>query len=133
VIRFTTILWLAIVACTGFAMFKVKYEVQELDDELVRVNKQIVADRDAIHVLNAEWSFLNQPARLADLSRKYLNLQPIGTAQLGQMSQLATLKMKPGATPGPLAAAEPEAAAGSSTPTSGAAPLPGGAVATQRN
>jgi cell division protein FtsL len=94
-IRFTTILWLTLVACVGVAMFKVKYEVQLLDDELVRVQKQTATARDEIHVLNAEWSFLNQPTRLADLARKYLALQPIGTAQYGQMSQLQSLKMKP--------------------------------------
>jgi hypothetical protein len=79
---------------------------------VLRVQKQIAATQDEIHVLNAEWSFLNQPNRLADLSRKYLNLQPIGTAQYGQMGQLSQLKQKQAPAAEPLAATSAPLAAG---------------------
>lgn len=111
-IRLGTVLWLVLVALVGFGMFKVKYEVMDLEDQLARANRAITVDQDAIHVLKAEWAFLDQPSRLAELSRRYLDLAPIGTAQLGQISAIA---LRPSAVP---------LAAGSAPPLT-APPVPG--------
>ena len=95
-IRPGTLLWLVIVGLVGFGMFKVKYEVMQLEDELTRTNRAIVTNGDAIHVLKAEWSFLSQPSRLDELSRRYLELAPIGTAQLGRLD---AVPLRPSANP----------------------------------
>ena len=95
-IRPGTVLWLILVAFVGFAMFKVKYEVMDLEDELARTNRAITADQDAIHVLKAEWAFLGQPSRMAELSRRHLDLTPLGTAQLGQIT---AIPLRPSAVP----------------------------------
>jgi cell division protein FtsL len=104
-IRLGTALWLIAVCTVGWGMFQVKYEVMQLEDQLARVNKQIADGNEAIRVLNAEWSLLTQPARLDQLAKRYLNLQPIGTQQLVRLDQV------------PLRG-EPEPAVGSSTPPS---------------
>jgi hypothetical protein len=101
-IRVGTVLWLVLVAFVGFGMFEVKYTVMDLEDELARTNKSILADVDSIHVLKAEWSYLSQPSRLAELSHRFLDLAPLGTAQLGQIDAIA---MRPQAVP-PVAAAD---------------------------
>ncbi|HZS85244.1 MAG TPA: hypothetical protein VFA50_20385 [Stellaceae bacterium] len=101
-IRPSTALWLALVALLGFAMFKMKYEVMGIEDELARVNRAIVADQDQIHVLKAEWSFLSQPARLAELSRRFLDLAPVATKQLGTVE---SVPLRNEANPAALAAA----------------------------
>jgi hypothetical protein len=106
-IRLGTVLWLVLVAFVGFGMFKVKYEVMDLEDALARTNRAIVADQDAIHVLKAEWAFLSQPSRLAELSKRHLDLVPLGAAQLGQVS---AIPLRPGAMPVAVAAAPPPAA-----------------------
>jgi hypothetical protein len=100
-IRLGTVVWLALVALVGFGMFEVKYTVMDLEDELARTNKSIQLDVDAIHVLKAEWSYLDQPARLAELSHHFLDLAPLNTAQLGQIENIP---MRPEAAP-PMAAA----------------------------
>jgi hypothetical protein len=120
-IRLSTILWLILVSAAGFGMFEVKYAVMDLEDTLAKTNRSIVADQDAIHVLKAEWSYLSQPSRLDELSRRFLDLAPMRTAQLGQLD---SLPMRPAALP-PLAAASatlpPQIAstakAGARTPT----------------
>jgi hypothetical protein len=111
-IRLGTVLWLVLVAFVGFGMFKVKYEVMDLEDALARTNRAIVADQDAVHVLKAEWAFLSQPSRLADLSKRHLDLVPLGTAQLGQVS---AIPLRPGAVPVTIAA----------VPATPAPPVPG--------
>jgi cell division protein FtsL len=88
VIRPATAFWTTAVILVGYAMFQVKYEVAQQEDELAKVTRQIGASREAIRVLNAEWSFLTQPARLSALAKRHLNLAPIATAQLGSVADL---------------------------------------------
>ncbi len=76
------LIWLALGGAAGFALFELKYEVQTLEDELAHLNRAIRSDQEEIHVLKAEWSYLNRTERLADLSRRHLDLQPITTTQM---------------------------------------------------
>ena len=66
-IRNTTLLAILIVAVTGVALFYLKHEVTNLEDELKTLNRSIVAEREAVHVLKAEWSHFNDVGRLKEL------------------------------------------------------------------
>ena len=81
-IRPTSLILMVLAATAGGALFQVAFEVSELDDELALLNRDIRTDRDAIHVLRAEWSFLNQPERLEELTRRHLDLLPVTGAQI---------------------------------------------------
>ena len=84
-IRIGTIVWFVVLAMLGVGLFQVKYAVQSKERELRTVNRQIIADREAMRVLEAEWSYLNDPVRLADLTRRHTDLAPV------MASQIATL------------------------------------------
>ncbi len=86
--RHTTALALLLAGILSLALFSVKYQVQDLEQELDALNRSIAADRQAIHVLNAEWSHLNNPDRLRVLSDRYLGLTPIEPEQLGAIDLL---------------------------------------------
>jgi len=88
-LRLSTWLWLALVAAAGSATYLVKYQVTQLDERLARVNRAIDADRAETRGLEAEWSLLNQPARLDQLRRKYLStLTPLTGANYGGLDQV---------------------------------------------
>ncbi len=87
-IRPATLVSLCLCAALGFGLFKVKYAAQALEDDLLKLNRQIAADQDTIHVLKAEWSFMTQPGRLGDLAQRHLPLQPLTAAQLGGFDTL---------------------------------------------
>jgi len=87
-IRTSTALWSAAVIVVGYGLFQVKYEVMQQEDTLAHLNRQIVEGRESIRVLNAEWSYLTQPVRLEELSKRFLNLAPIGTAQIGNLDAI---------------------------------------------
>ena len=116
-LRPSTLLWLAVIAAVGYGMFQVKYRVMQLEDQLARVNRSIDADRDALRVLGAEWSYLNQPQRLDQLRQRYLTLVPIQRRQLGSLDQVPFHPGEQGVAP--------EAAA--PRPPASAVALPGGA------
>lgn len=66
----------------GFILFKVKYEVVEIEQKLAETKQQIAREKETIHILKAEWSHLNEPQRLQKLAEKYLDITPMKTEQI---------------------------------------------------
>lgn len=66
----------------GFALFKVKYEVIEVEHKLAQALQQIKREKENIHILKAEWSHLNEPQRLQKLAEKFLEIMPMKTEQI---------------------------------------------------
>ena len=67
----------------GGIVSRIKYEVVFLKDQLKNVNSKIEQYTDDLKVYNAEWSYLNSPARLKKLCEKYLkNLSPTENKQI---------------------------------------------------
>ena len=87
-IRRSTLLTSLLAISTGFALFVVKYQVQDLEGTLIKINRSISENRQAVHVLKAEWSHLNEPNRLRYLSARYLDLGPLENAQFTRPSDL---------------------------------------------
>lgn len=86
--RRSTILWFLIATCLGVALFLVKHEVQRREEQLAALHRQILASQEAIHVMQAEWSYLNRPDRLEALVRRHLDLVPMDTRRLGSVEML---------------------------------------------
>ncbi len=78
----TTILWFAAVGVMASGLFQLKYAVQEREDELTSLNRDLIASEKAVHVLNAEWSYLNRPDRIAKLAARHLDLVPMTPEQV---------------------------------------------------
>ena len=75
-------IWGLCILLVGFFLYQVKYKVQALEEELRTTNNQILENQDALHVLQAEWQYLNNPERLESLNKKHLKLQPLQAEQL---------------------------------------------------
>ena len=73
--RRSAFIWSILCAGIVFGLFVIKQRVQHLEGELKRLNADIITNRDATEVLKAEWSYLNEPARLEDLSKRLLNMK----------------------------------------------------------
>ncbi len=86
--RRSTLLWLVLCSAVVIGLFIVKHRVQDLEDRLKALNAEILSDRDATQVLEAEWSYLNQPARLEALSRKLLGMEPPSAGQTLTLDEL---------------------------------------------
>mgnify|MGYP006119665861 CR=1 FL=1 len=81
-IRPAMILITLLTSSLGLTLFVVKYQVQDLEGALLEYNRKITEDREAIHVLKAEWSHLNQPSRLRELAKRYLGMVMVQPAQV---------------------------------------------------
>ena len=69
-------------AVLAFAVFQVENKVQTLRTELKDIHSQLQNDREEIHVLRAEWSYLNQPERLQDMASRYLDSKSVSHQQV---------------------------------------------------
>lgn len=97
-VRGMTILWAVLALLAGISLFLLKHDVQTKEDQLARLNRKIKADQTAIHVLQAEWTFLNNPDRLRDLAARHLpDLRPMTSDQVLPMD---AIPMRGSASPG---------------------------------
>mgnify|MGYP001387225464 CR=1 FL=1 len=81
-IRPALILWIGLPAIVTIALLLVSYQVKRLENELTALEREALVQQEEIHVLNAEWSFLNRPERLARLAERHLELAPVAPDQL---------------------------------------------------
>jgi len=87
--RSTTIVtWIIFILPIALGLFYVKHVVANLETDLTSLNKSIKSDKEEIHVLTAEWTYLSRPERVKQLSAKYLDLAPTKSTQIADISQI---------------------------------------------
>lgn len=86
----STILWVCLVGTMGATLFFIKHEVKDLETRLSAVHRNIASNEDEIHVLNAEWSYLNDPARLRDEAERHLGMKQMGPNQVATLDSIAS-------------------------------------------
>ena len=75
------------ISLAGIGMFSLKHEVQSRKDKLDTLHQDIVKSQEAIRVLRAEWSFINQPAHIERLARKHLGFGPMEAHQIMKLEK----------------------------------------------
>ena len=80
--------WVTLTCLVGFGMFVMKNQVQNLENELASINRNIEEDVKTIHILKAEWSHLNNPSRLRALATKHISLNQVKAEQIINYSAL---------------------------------------------
>ena len=84
----TLALWVTLTFLLGSGLLVMKNQVQTLENRLLSINKDIESDIKTIHILQAEWSHLNSPARLRQLAAKHIDLNQIQAEQIINYSAL---------------------------------------------
>jgi hypothetical protein len=70
-------LWLCCAMITGALLFQTSQRVTDGRQRLAHITADMRREEDTLRVLQAEWSYLNQPERLEKLSAQYLKLAPM--------------------------------------------------------
>lgn len=81
-IRRSTLIWSALAVGVGIGLYFAKHEVRDLEERLEVLHGAISQQRENIHVLEAEWAYLNRPERLAELGSRLLELQPVAASRI---------------------------------------------------
>ena len=71
-----------------YGLYSMKYEVQRLEAKLSSLYQQRASEREAIQVLRAEWSYLNNPGRLESLASRHLTLVPVAVHRVNALAAI---------------------------------------------
>ncbi|MEE8445367.1 MAG: hypothetical protein V3S44_08445 [Alphaproteobacteria bacterium] len=83
------IAWAASAAVTGVSLYRISYEVERMESELAALQDDIVKTRERTHVLNAEWTYLARPSRIAELSATHLpEFRPVPADRIGRVDDI---------------------------------------------
>jgi hypothetical protein len=113
--RKTAMLWLVLAVICGGMLFQTSQRVTDGRAQLAGIEAAVRKEDEHLRVLQAEWSYLNQPDRLEKLSKQYLHLAPLKGKQF---AKLADLEQRPVEV-----VAEVDPAAPLPEPEAGAAPV----------
>lgn len=120
--RFLSVLGLVLLVASSFGLYRLKYEVQRLDRQADALERANHTERQTIQVLQAEWTYLNQPQRIQELSDRFLHLKPVEPSQIARIEDIPLRGAHP--APGPRVALRPVARPGRATATLTAARAP---------
>lgn len=86
----------SLILLTIFAglLFSLKHKVHILDKELRSIKSQIIAEKENIHILNAEYTYLTSPKRIKQLVENNLNMQILASNQVLNSIELAEMLKK---------------------------------------
>lgn len=86
--RKSNMLWLGLAAFCGAMLFHTSQKVTDGREQLAVIHHDIRKEEETLRVLQAEWSYLNQPDRLEKLVSAHLALEPMKGRQFTKMEDL---------------------------------------------
>jgi hypothetical protein len=87
-LRITMLVYMACSACALGAVYLVKYNVQGVQRQVDGLKQELAVEKESLHLLNAEWAYLNRPDRLQRLSDRHLELVPLDSRRMEDISVL---------------------------------------------
>lgn len=69
---FMIAIWVLMVMMTGYALFHISYQVEALEGQLAELNHQIESEKEKVHNLKAEWSYVTRPDWLESLGDEFM-------------------------------------------------------------
>ena len=75
--RSYTLMTYALAILLGVALFLTSERVQRAERMYDDIQEKLTTEREAYHILQTEWTYLNRPDRLEDLAATHLKLTPL--------------------------------------------------------
>lgn len=86
---FNAIMVLAVLI-SAFFLYSLEHATRGLERQVSKFKTEILDKREAIKLLNAEWSSLTRPERLQKLAAERLKLRPMTASQIVSLGDLST-------------------------------------------
>lgn len=69
------------VLSSGYILYSLEHTSRGLERNIAKTERMLDEEREAIKLLNAEWSSLTRPERIQRLAEQHLQLQPTRASQ----------------------------------------------------
>jgi len=90
-LRMTLLIYMAVIALVACGVYFVKYSAQDMQRKVAALEKQLQQEREALHLLRAEWAYLNRPERLSRLATQHLQMVPVVPAALTSLQAIPVI------------------------------------------
>lgn len=89
--RFSLLSWVLLFAAGAYGVYMVKYEVEELRQENIALEKSLQHEKNSLAMRRLEWAALNHPARLRRLSEALLPMDAVKAERVVELSAIPML------------------------------------------
>ncbi len=86
--RLSALIWMLVIVVAAFLLYMVKYQVQSLHSQIAETSRELEAEKEALHVVAAEWAYLNRPERIRMLAGKYLSASEVTVEQVADIQAI---------------------------------------------
>jgi len=86
--KLSTLVWVFIIVVASFMLYKEKDQVLTLKKQVAETERQLEAEKEALHVVAAEWAYLNRPERLQQLAARYLASSDVTVDQVADIQAI---------------------------------------------
>jgi hypothetical protein len=87
----------SVIAAAGAAIFvfQSKYRAESVAEHAAALQRQVDQENETLSLLKAEWSLLNQPARVQELVERHAEILKLTPLDPKQITKLENLPMRP--------------------------------------
>lgn len=89
-VKWLNISFFVLLVCMIAALYHIRYSAEGEARALKKIERAIAQEEDRQRTLRAEWSSLNDPRRLQDLARDYLDLDYLRPSQVLDLRPVVT-------------------------------------------
>jgi cell division protein FtsL len=88
ILRILNLIVIGALVLAAAYVYRIKYEATVQAEYLAKLRDQVRQERDKIADLRARWGELDDPARIQDLAKRFLKLQPVAPTQFDTLDHL---------------------------------------------
>lgn len=88
ILRMLNLVVIAALILAAAYVYRIKFDSTVQAERLARIRSQVRHERDTIAALRAQWSELDNPARIETLAKRFLPLKPIAPTQFDKLDNL---------------------------------------------
>ncbi len=114
-VRMLNFFCVALAGLACLALYRVSEQTRVASAELHKVDRQIVVERNALHVLEADWQSVAAPDRIQRLAQSRLGIADTTTVQLSSFEELPRRGEDSALNNSPIAEASAQVPAGQPT------------------
>jgi len=88
ILRFLNLVVIGALVLAAAYVYRIKFDSTVQAERLAKLRTEVRRERDSIAALRAEWGQLDNPARIEELAKRYLQLKPVAPTQFGSLDRI---------------------------------------------